>query len=208
MAHRVFDSDMVLELSEAEVTKWFENFKAKESGTFTFEFKTLALYTPEPVVEAADSYLARYYPSLYGPDRTVMDCKYDCYFRAALDSSPRELAKTAKRILADVDYDTMIGTGLSGALVVPELARALKKHWAIVRKPGESVHAFTLVVGEVGKRWLFVDDFIASGATMRRVQDAVADEAKAQCFQTEQVGTYLYEDSKFQSARPRKAGKR
>lgn len=204
MAHRIFDSEMMLALSEAEVTKWFNTFKAQESGTFTFEFKTLATQAPEPAAETDDSYLARYYPSLYGPDRAVMDCKYDCYFRAALDSSPRELAKTAKRILADVDYDTMIGTGLSGALVVPELARALKKHWAIVRKPGESMHAYSLIVGEVGKRWLFVDDFIASGGTLSRVQDAVANEATAQHFQTEQVGIYLYEDSEFRSAEYRK----
>lgn len=68
-------------------------------------------------------------------------------------------------------YDTMIGTGMSGSLVVPRLAEALGKHWLLLRKPSENSHTSQLAEGRLGERWIFVDDFVSSGATFRRVRD-------------------------------------
>ncbi len=102
--------------------------------------------------------------------------------------------------LEGVEYDTMVGTGLSGTLVVPTLARTFGKHWAIVRKE-KSPHASGLIEGDIGQSWLFVDDFISSGATYQRVQDAINGlkmyvntwPYEYVPFQTKHVGAYLYE---------------
>lgn len=69
-------------------------------------------------------------------------------------------------------FDTLIGTGLSGTLVVPHIARALGLKWAIVRKD-DGAHSSNPFEGELGQRWLFVDDFVSSGATLQRVQDKI-----------------------------------
>lgn len=75
--------------------------------------------------------------------------------------------------LGEVDFDTVIGTGMSGTLVVPRLAADLDVYWAVVRKPGVKAHSSKAVEGRVGKRWLFVDDFVSSGETYQRVRHAV-----------------------------------
>lgn len=108
------------------------------------------------------------------------------------DSS--KLIDSAVKALASVDYDTMIGTGLSGALVIPILARAMGKHFAIIRKPGDSRHAYQQFEGEIGDRWIFVDDFISSGETRDRVRSVVrrlASEYNPTIF----VGSYLYDSA-------------
>jgi len=75
--------------------------------------------------------------------------------------------------LVDKDFDTLVGRGLSGALIIPELASILGKRWAVVRKPGDSNHREYAVEGTIGKRWIFVDDVISTGATYRDVHRQV-----------------------------------
>lgn len=117
--------------------------------------------------------------------------------------NPDRLAEIAKVVLANVDYDTMIGTGLSGSLVVPALARALGKQWAIIRKTGESSHSAKPFEGQIGDRYIFVDDFIASGATRDRVTSAVADIAERWGEQYPMfVGSYLYDEPAYDAWRP------
>lgn len=134
---------------------------------------------------------------------TIVHRAHSGYFSRAwgnLDTIAAEMAEA----LASVEYDTMIGTGLSGTLVVPSLARALDKHWAIVRKE-PSPHTSLLVEGDIGERWVFVDDFVSSGATRRRVQEAVADLCTWQAGErvpvaTVYVGTYQYEADRWPAA--------
>lgn len=112
----------------------------------------------------------------------------------------------------NTDFDTLVGTGLSGALVVPTLARNMGKSWAIVRKRNDGSHAQDagrfdrrpLIEGRIGRRWLFVDDQIDSGITLKRVGEAVASFVKwynsqesnwnvnYEPFSTQYVGYYLY----------------
>lgn len=96
------------------------------------------------------------------------------------------------------DYDTLVGTGLSGALVIPPLAEALGKKWLVVRKPEDGSHASYPAEGQLGRRWIFVDDLISSGKTKRRVLDAVAtivaDGWRNGEWETAYVGDYLYND--------------
>lgn len=109
------------------------------------------------------------------------------YFTRAFENL-EDIADDVAHYLRGVEYDTMIGTGLSGTLVVPTLARILGKHWAIVRKE-RSVHTSIMVEGTIGERWLFVDDFVSSGTTRRTVQAAVRDLGIPTVF----VGTCEYE---------------
>lgn len=90
--------------------------------------------------------------------------------------NPAHIISESMLALENVQFDTMIGTGLSGALVVPTLARALGRHWAIVRKPNDDSHTRDPcgVAGRVGSKWVFVDDQICSGMTLNRVKNVMA----------------------------------
>jgi adenine/guanine phosphoribosyltransferase-like PRPP-binding protein len=88
------------------------------------------------------------------------------------------------------DFDTIVGVGLSGALVVPTIARALGLKWAIVRKRDGS-HSSNLIEGEIGQRWLFVDDFVASGATLAYAQEIVRKTFEAANRQRSSYAPYL-----------------
>lgn len=96
-----------------------------------------------------------------------------------------------------VKYDTMVGTGLSGALIVPQLARELDKHFMIVRKEAEDHHSSIVLEGKLGKRWLFVDDLISTGTTAQRVYDEIRNHARMRGFRTVCVGGWLYADHWF-----------
>lgn len=85
-----------------------------------------------------------------------------------------KLVAAAETALKGIDFDTMVGQGLSGALVIPILAQALNKHFAIIRKENDSEHTRAVFEGEIGDKWIFVDDFIESGATLRRVKEGVS----------------------------------
>lgn len=113
---------------------------------------------------------------------------------------PERVISDATVALANVDYDTIIGTGVSGALAVQLLARALGKHYAIVRKPKDGTHSMNAIEGRVGRRWVFVDDLIASGTTARRVIDSIKQHSELYGWATKRVGSYLYEDRRFYPA--------
>ena len=120
------------------------------------------------------------------------------------------LYRNAFEALDGVKYDTMIGTGLSGSLVIPRLAERLGKHYAIVRKPGEPSHAYAKnnIEGHIGKRWIFVDDFIGTGKTrafvMKQVEEFMKRHRNVSLprtrreFTTEYAGSYLYNSSYFE----------
>lgn len=92
-------------------------------------------------------------------------------------------------------FDTMVGTGLSGSLVIPILARAAGKDFMITRKPGDSHHHGSAVAegdfNESGK-WLFVDDGIGTGTTYRRTRELVNKLALENRIPDKFHGAYLY----------------
>lgn len=101
----------------------------------------------------------------------------------------------ARETLSRVDYDTMVGTGLSGSLVIPVLAREFGKYFAIVRKD-ERRHSDLDVEGVIGHKWIFVDDLISLGATRKRVKAAVRGVTGVDDIY---AGTYLYHQNRFES---------
>lgn len=81
-------------------------------------------------------------------------------------------------------FDAFVGIGTSGALVAPVLAYAMKKEIVLVRKSAnESEHSNYPLVGDIGnlaysdQRLIFADDFVASGASLRKVIRTLRDKA-------------------------------
>lgn len=95
-----------------------------------------------------------------------------------------------------VKYDTLVGIGLSGSLIVPRIADALDKNWLIVRKDDNS-HSYYRAEGVLGKRWIFVDDFIHTGATAIYVLDQIRQECKIRKFRSYCVGAYSYQPCSY-----------
>lgn len=111
------------------------------------------------------------------------------------------LIETARERLEDVDFDTIVVTGVSGLVAGSLVANALDKHLLVVRKEDDtSTHSSRRIEGFLGARWLFLDDFTDSGSTLRRVQEAVTAVAarplpwaeEADPHETTYVGAYLY----------------
>jgi len=101
--------------------------------------------------------------------------------------------ETARERLANVDFDTIVGTGFSGGIVIPSLALSLGKAFTLVRKDtDDSHHGRGRLLGELGERWIFVDDFISSGSTRFKVMNKIANEAARRNHDTQYVGQYMY----------------
>lgn len=95
------------------------------------------------------------------------------YMDSALFDLPTVIER-ARADLADVDFDTIVGTGFSGGIVIPTLALALGKSFVLIRKEDDdSHHGGGRLLGRLGERWLFVDDFVSSGRTRARVIEKV-----------------------------------
>lgn len=110
---------------------------------------------------------------------------------AVLDLSG--VIETAREKLAGVEFDTIVGTGFSGGIVVPALALAMGKKFLLIRKDGDdSHHGGGQPVGELGLYWIFVDDLVSTGRTRRRVMDKVANSLDWN-ETTKMVGQYLYQ---------------
>src|SRR5689334_663398 len=133
-----------------------------------------------------------------------IDIRPHSYFHSAfmLDRTLDMFEKVMKH--SGVEFDTIVGTGLSGTLVVPFLAYFTNKHFLIIRKQDDrSTHSSTPGEGALGSRWLFVDDLIASGQTQKRVKEVVNSISAAGEFETEYVGMYLYNWLQFSNEQMR-----
>ena len=101
--------------------------------------------------------------------------------------------EAAQRDLANVEFDTLVGTGFSGGIVIPSLALAMGKNFVLIRKEtDDSHHGRGRLVGSLGERWIFVDDFISSGATRTRVVEKIEQASKREFVITEFIGQYMY----------------
>lgn len=95
--------------------------------------------------------------------------------------NPEELKSAVSRAtdrLACLDYDAIAVRGNSGTLFGGALSYETGKHLILVRKPGDSSHSMYpvegLIAGDKGYlRYIIVDDFIASGATVSEIKKAV-----------------------------------
>lgn len=95
----------------------------------------------------------------------------------SFDDLERNVRRTTRLLRPHLDkFDSIVVTGVSGLVVGPAAALRLKKPLVVVRKPDDSsTHSARKVEGHMrlGKRALFVDDFVSSGETQRRVEDVI-----------------------------------
>ena len=84
-------------------------------------------------------------------------------------------------------FDSIACCGVSGLMVVPQIAEILDKHICIIRKPEQSYSNF-IVEGVMPFRYIIVDDLICSGNTVKYIKNSIYEECpKAKC-----VGVYCY----------------
>lgn len=90
----------------------------------------------------------------------------------ALNRGEATIRRTTKA-LRDVDFDTFVVTGMSGAVFGGMIARSMKKNLFVIRKDNDDSHDGNRPFGNIGAKWLFLDDFISTGDTFKFVHDAV-----------------------------------
>ena len=103
-----------------------------------------------------------------------------------------KLINNAARNLDGIKFESMVGTGLSGALVIPLLAQEFDVPFALIRKNVHNSHALRIWEGTITDNWLFVDDFISTGSTAYNVMNAVWNITRGEAHP---VGAYLYSET-------------
>jgi hypothetical protein len=114
-----------------------------------------------------------------------------------------------------IEFDTLVGIGLSGTLLLPMLADRLKCNYLALRKDKDGSHAAGCHQGVLGKKWLFFDDLISTGSTLqkayKKINKIVDDHNKysydvvskgQEPFKTEFVGAYLFTANSGLNLRP------
>lgn len=92
-------------------------------------------------------------------------------------------------------FDTIVVRGMSGVLVGAPVALRLKVPLVVVRKSNEKAHDSNGLINSInfGDRWLFLDDFIDKGNTLKATKAAVT---RNLMFNKKRhyVGAFLYGD--------------
>jgi adenine/guanine phosphoribosyltransferase-like PRPP-binding protein len=84
-------------------------------------------------------------------------------------------------------FDSIACCGVSGLMVVPQVAELLNKHIIIVRK-GEKCYSEFRTEGVAPFRYIILDDLICSGSTVKHIKRTLKKEySRSQC-----VGVYCY----------------
>jgi len=87
----------------------------------------------------------------------------------------------------DIHYDAIACCGVSGLMVVPQIAELLKKNIVIVRKNEERYSDF-IVEGCSTNYYIIVDDLVCSGNTAKYIMSNIKEETPfSKC-----VGIYSY----------------
>lgn len=119
-------------------------------------------------------------------------CRQGADYLSELLYSPGRVIRDAERHLACVQFDSIVGTGLSGALAAPLLARHFDVPFAVIRKPDDrGRHSTSDIEGSIGSRWLMADDRITTGASCGRVRDQVSQLRLPDGTEPQFVGLYV-----------------
>jgi adenine/guanine phosphoribosyltransferase-like PRPP-binding protein len=92
-----------------------------------------------------------------------------------------DLRKIAK------DFDSIACCGVSGLMVVPQIAEILNKNILVVRKDERRYSDFT-TEGVAPFRYVVVDDLICSGKTIKHITDTIKEEYP----RARALGVYCY----------------
>ena len=85
-------------------------------------------------------------------------------------------------------FDSIACCGISGLMVVAQIAELLDKHIVVIRKPNEKCYSDFPMEGVTPFRYVIVDDLVCSGNTIKHIKHTIYEDCpKAQC-----VGVYCY----------------
>lgn len=124
---------------------------------------------------------------------------YPCYSEHTFD--PKRLRATAgklavliPRLMHRLNADTIVVTGKSGISMGFATSMLADFPLVVVRKPNESTHGATFEGPDSHKvkRYIILDDFIDSGATINRVIEQVATKNLGKNYIVECVGVIEY----------------
>jgi adenine/guanine phosphoribosyltransferase-like PRPP-binding protein len=107
-----------------------------------------------------------------------------------LDDLAEKVSKTVEALRRRrKHFDSIVVRGNSGVIVGSPVALRLRVPLVVVRKPGEGSHSSHKVinVGNLGDRWLFLDDFISTGRTLRACIEAL------ESYDSRHACTYQYD---------------
>jgi adenine/guanine phosphoribosyltransferase-like PRPP-binding protein len=90
--------------------------------------------------------------------------------------------------LRKLSFDSIVCSGTSGLLVVPQIAEILDKHIIVVRKPSEKRYSIFEIEGVTPHHYIIVDDLICSGSTIKLIKKTLHNE----CPRSICVGAYFY----------------
>lgn len=86
------------------------------------------------------------------------------------------------------EFDTIACCGVSGLMVVPQIAELLNKHILIIRKNEEKRYSEFRSEGVAPLKYVVVDDLVCSGATVKHIKKIIHEEySRAKC-----LGVYCY----------------
>jgi orotate phosphoribosyltransferase len=71
-------------------------------------------------------------------------------------------------------FDGFAVSGYSMSIIGSILAHEMGKEIAVIRKPTDNRNSMHEVEGKHGKRWVFLDDLIATGTTFNRVCSSIS----------------------------------
>lgn len=87
----------------------------------------------------------------------------------------------------DGSYDAIACCGISGLMVVPQVAELLKKNIVVVRKSTDGYSDF-MVEGASTRQYIIIDDLICSGGTVKHIIKNIEEELpRAKC-----IGVWSY----------------
>ena len=85
------------------------------------------------------------------------------------------------------DFDSIACCGVSGLMVVPQIAEILNKNIIVVRKFEKRYSEF-FIEGVAPSRYVIIDDLICSGDTLKHIIGCISDDTpRAKC-----IGAYFY----------------
>lgn len=107
------------------------------------------------------------------------------------------LQKVMKSLHLSADDTSLLGAGISGALLVPALADRRGLSFALIRERGcrPTVTSKHRVIGVIRKNVIFIDDCIDSGNTLRRA-NIIVKETHCRAFIVAAVVDYTCNDGR------------
>lgn len=85
-------------------------------------------------------------------------------------------------------FDSIACSGVSGLMVVPQIAELLNKNIVLVRKKNEKCYSNFIIEGAAPFRYIILDDLICSGNTLKYIRKNISQEyERSQC-----IGLYCY----------------